>query len=192
MELRPDFGLTLRHVKNLIQMGKTVEEIEATAVTSQHLTKKTREQKLAKSDSKAEELKKTHHLKAPLELITNWVKYTRRVSEIVAADGYVAGLLSPESVPQSIRIMADHPELTYTNAYIQEMLTEGLSEQQIVEKFQRVRSDTPSAKATRFMQEYPNTYSKVTLMTLFSKGMTWDQVVTKTLKKFGSVRSMTS
>jgi hypothetical protein len=88
--------------------------------------------------------------------------------------------------------MVDRPELTYTVAYIQEMLLSNMTEEQILEKFNRVRKDTPSAKASKFMEVYPNTYSKVTLMSSFSKGMSWNQVAAKTAKKFGLDLSMTS
>jgi hypothetical protein len=179
-------------VKNLIQMGKTIEEIEETAVKSKKLTKQARQAKLAKADGKAAKLKSEYGLATPLEKLVAWAKLTRRVSEIVTADGYASGSRSPESTPQSIRIMVDNPELTYTVAYIQEMLMAGMTEAQILEKFSRVRNDTPSAKATRFMLEYPNTYSKVTLMALFAKGMTWEQVLAKTSKKFGLALSTTS
>lgn len=194
MEEHPGFPMTLRHVWNLLQQGCIWREIESKAESStrRNLTKKARQEKLAKASSKADAFFKSYpDAKLQRAYAEKLLKQGVSKAQIRAVDLWACGIDSLESLPPTVAILVCYPSLGYSRDYVGELLTKGWTPAQMLEHQANTGMST-QARARQWAANYPDTYSVQTFSVMLKGGKTEPQILQKLQKKFRLSTSTTS
>lgn len=191
----PDCKLTPRHILNLIQMGKTSEEIaELASKPADCSAAKVAEKAQQRAESFVGFWKANASSLAPMSEDQAKDLWTRRATEnqIRQLSGFMSGSVSRESVPQALLFMLEHPEFPYYKDTLLEIFNSQQRNWDMVLRYCREKESSPTRMAEKFVAQYPGTYSLVTAATHFRKQGTWDMLLAKARIKFASNPCMTS